>query len=134
MRIVDGATARKSRQHFETKNPSIPLWSGATGSLVLDVNARLTSSVSVGSNPIVDATPKLTPTRASLWKAREAHLELARHVNDNNTWGYDELVQLARFTTRRNSRSKVNLQRSLARQPVEHQEQAPEAIRISSGT
>src|SRR5215471_10469714 len=41
---------------IEIKKSDIPLWSGANGSLVLDVNADPSAPVSVGSSPIVNAS------------------------------------------------------------------------------
>jgi hypothetical protein len=41
---------------FEIKNPNIPLWSGANGSLVLDMNADPRQPTNVGASPILDAS------------------------------------------------------------------------------
>src|SRR5215472_13644604 len=41
---------------IEIKKSDIPLWSGANGSLVLDINADPTKPISVGASPIVNAT------------------------------------------------------------------------------
>jgi hypothetical protein len=41
---------------LEVKKPNIPLWTGANGSLVLNVNADPSGPLSVGANPILDAS------------------------------------------------------------------------------